>query len=448
MACTVCVEGFNKTNRKRVICPYCPAEICVGCHKRYLMGTVEPAHCMSCNTAWSSEVCFSLLPKSFQHDYSVRRAELCVAQEKNLLPETMIQLQRERLHLTLCNHTRIIEQAGNSLDYRVRELNPVPNTSGQLTFDQLDLIEKNIAAYRESKREYDRLCCPGFVDHIGKAGVEAPVEENTPQVYLPCPYDNCKGFTTRGGTCGLCEKKVCLSCRMPKDADHVCAPEDVASVELLKKDCRPCPKCRAMIHRYDGCPQMFCTVCHAKFDWNTGELLKKIHNPHLTEWLLTHGGREQSEAVCGIMITYSAFPSDAERIVAEYYNHALHVQRYVIPDLRRVIEPVHASLRRKYLQSKLDEKAWVNELRLYNRKVERTQEIIQVLEMFHDVTLRGLASVQNRTATWEDVKVLLRDVTDSMNTKLDAIGKQYNIVVYKHKWVPRRTRHDDFFEFA
>jgi len=440
MSCSVCADTFNKTIRKQITCPYCPEEICVGCHKRYLMDTTEPAHCMSCRTAWSSEVCFTLFPKTFQHEYSVRRAELCVAQEKNLLPETMVQLQRERLHKDMKRCVRNISHSSNSLEYRVTELIPGPNAPGVLTSDRLATIEENIAAYKEHKREYDSLCSPGFVDldeGAGTVGADEP-EERSQTVYLPCPYDGCKGFTTRGGTCGLCEKKVCLSCRMPKGDDHTCSPDDVASVELMRKDCKPCPKCRAMIHRWEGCPQMFCTVCHAKFNWNTGELLKNIHNPHLTEWMLTHGGRGSTEGTaCGVVVTYAAFPQEARKMVEVYYNHAQHLQRYVIPDLRRVTEPVHASLRRKYLQSVIDEKEWINELRLYNRKAERTQEIIQVLEMFHDVVYRGLSSVQEKTAPWEDIKILLKEVTESMNTKLDAIHDQYNIVVYKYKWVPR-----------
>lgn len=442
MSCIICADTFNKSKRKQVTCPYCPAKICLECHKQYLMSTTEPAHCMDCRTAWSSEVCFILLPKSFQHEYSVRRAELCVAQEKNLLPETMLQIQRERIHLDMKRHTHIISTASNTLDSRVSGMIPAPNNPGVVTHDRLALIEKNIAEYKALKQEYDRLTSPGFVDQAGGV-VDVDADDDHKEqfhVYLPCPYDGCKGFTGRGGTCGLCSKKVCLACRMPKNEDHTCSPDDVASVSLLKKDCKPCPKCRVMIHRYEGCPQMFCTQCHAKFSWNTGEILKDIHNPHLTEWLLNHGGRGIPEgAACGVVITYSAFPKEAHHVVDTYYNHAMHIQRYVIPSLRRSIEPIHASLRLKYLLSTIDEAGWVNEIRLYNLKSERTQEIIQVLEMFHDVVLRGLSSVHTKTSSWQDVKILLSEVTASMNSKLDGIHKQYNIVVYKYKWSPREV---------
>lgn len=445
MSCVVCTESFNKTLRKPVTCPYCPAKICMVCHKRYLLDTTEPAHCMSCRTAWSSEVCFNLLPKSFQHEYSVRRAELCVAQEKNLLPETMVQLQRERLHSDMKRHVRKIGLHSNNLVNRVFALTPGPTSVS--TSDLLTAIEENILAYKQLKHDYDGMCIPRFVERSEGVGAGAAdtveTEDIVQTMYLPCPYDGCKGFTTRGGTCGLCSKKVCMSCRMPKGDDHTCSADDVASIELMRKDCKPCPKCRAMIHRWVGCPQMFCTVCHAKFNWNTGELLKNIHNPHLTEWMLTHG--MQGDTDCGIFVSYDAFPEEARRLVGDYYNQAHHIRRFVIPGLRNDIEPVHEPLRRKYLQSVINEKTWVNLMRLYNRKAERTQEIIQVLEMFQDVVLRGLNSVHAKKATWEDIKVLLCEVTKSMNSKLDAIHVQYNIVVYKYKWVPQESR--SLFDF-
>jgi len=48
---------------------------------------------------------------------------------------------------------------------------------------------------------------------------------------------------------------------------------------------RPCPSCRAPIMRTHGCNQMFCTICHTKFDWITGALLtdRGYDNPHHTE---------------------------------------------------------------------------------------------------------------------------------------------------------------------
>ena len=435
--CAVCYNTFNKTLRRRVDCPYCPKKICVACHRKYLLETTEAAHCMDCRTAWPLDVCYAVLPHVFWKEYEVRRAQLGVAQEKNLLPETMLDIQRKQLRRDLKNVSSTMVHVCNRLNTRSGNLVPEPNQPGVLTYDLLEFLAEHTKTYVDTKKEYDALCAPaGFVDaqtseDAPPVDVDAPLE---PEIYLPCPAEGCTGFTNRRGTCGLCNAKVCLRCRMPKGDEHACVQADVDTVELMKKDCKACPKCRAMIYRIEGCPQMFCTVCHCQFHWHTGELLKSIHNPHLTEWMLSHG--TQGNAICDVTLAYSAFPAHTHARVGSYYDRAMHIARYVIPELTRTVEPVHASLRRRFLLKEITEVQWANEIRLYNRREERTRAIIQILEMFHGVVLQSLDEVNRGTTTWGAVEPLLAEVTESMNTKLDELHTRYKIVVYKYKWTP------------
>jgi hypothetical protein len=68
----------------------------------------------------------------------------------------------------------------------------------------------------------------------------------------------------------------------------VCDPALVETVRAIKRDCKPCPKCGAMIHRIAGCNQMFCTApsCNTPFDWSTLKIIDAAlaHNPHLFEY--------------------------------------------------------------------------------------------------------------------------------------------------------------------
>jgi len=437
--CAVCCSTFNKTLRRRVVCPYCPKAICVACHRTYLMQTSETPHCMDCRTAWPLDVCYAILPVVFWKDYEVRRAQLCVAQEKNLLPETMRELQRKQLRRTLRDISSLMVHVCNRLNTRSGNLVPEPNQPGVLTFDLFEFLAKHTKEYVETKKEFDAMCVPeGFVDAPTSEDVPVDLEgPHEPELFLPCPSDACNGYTNRRGTCGLCSAKVCLRCRMPKDDGHVCVQADVDTVELMKKDCKACPKCRAMIYRIEGCPQMFCTACHCQFHWNTGELLKSIHNPHLTEWMLSHGVATDGSAVCDVTLSYDAFPKDAHGRVRAFYDRAMHIARYVIPELTRTVEPVHASLRAKFLLKEISEDEWIKEIRLYLRREERTRAIIQILEMFHGVVLRSLDEVNKATTSWDNVAPLLAEVAGATNTKLDELHTRYKIVVYKYKWTPR-----------
>lgn len=127
-----------------------------------------------------------------------------------------------------------------------------------------------------------------------------------PKILCACPGDTCKGFIlTATGKCAACDVEVCRDCYVklePKTSssrasgskgEHVCRESDLATAKLIQSSCKPCPGCAVLIHRWTGCPMMFCTNCNTAFDWTTLEKLKhnRVHNPHYMEYLQRNGGR-------------------------------------------------------------------------------------------------------------------------------------------------------------
>lgn len=442
--CSVCAEAFNKTKRKQVVCPYCSVCACLACHRTYLLGTVEAMHCMSCRTAWSLNLSHMLFPDAFWKEYYVRRASLTLAQEKVRLPETMNQMRKEYLVKQMFNCSSNIELCGRRMVTGIENMHREEHVHLVIN-NLLQNLKMHIRNYEEHKIEYDQIVYPASrqtnttdnVEGIDNAGGDhGDLSEIDVGMYLPCPYTNCRGFTNHRGRCALCEKMSCLKCRHEKTENHQCKAEDVESVALIKKDCRPCPKCRAYIYRTEGCTQMFCTHCHAQFDWNTGKILTKIHNPHLTEWLQGHGHHQVGEGLgCEPVVHLYAFPERVQWRVRLFYDRALHLSRFEIPRLRAKHADVKEQLRRKYLQSALTESMWVNELRLHLIRVERTQEIVQLLELFHDVTMRILVATASKTMDWfSESEKLLEEMTTDINNKLDILSHRYKIKTLSYRW--------------
>ena len=76
-----------------------------------------------------------------------------------------------------------------------------------------------------------------------------------------------------------------------KCAGHECDEEKKESIKFLKKDTKPCPSCGEMIHKIDGCDQMWCIHCKTGFSWKTGRIENnRIHNPEYYRWMRENRG--------------------------------------------------------------------------------------------------------------------------------------------------------------
>ena len=53
--CGVCCEIFNKTNHKKVTCPFCDLSACKTCCQTYLLSSIEDPHCFKCKNLWNRE---------------------------------------------------------------------------------------------------------------------------------------------------------------------------------------------------------------------------------------------------------------------------------------------------------------------------------------------------------------------------------------------------------
>jgi len=138
------------------------------------------------------------------------------------------------------------------------------------------------------------------------AATEAATKKRT--VYTaPCPRSECAGFLNERHVCGICDARVCERCHSllssatdaalsSTETEHVCKAEDVASVALVRRETKACPRCSARVFKTGGCDQMFCTACNTSFSWRTLDIVTQgIHNPHYFEWLFRTGGRGDEE---------------------------------------------------------------------------------------------------------------------------------------------------------
>jgi hypothetical protein len=226
---------------------------------------------MFCNTQFThSQLLHIGLTKSFiQGEFAKHQQDILFAQEQAMLPAAQAAVA----------HDRIIQ----GIDAQIKDI--------LAQIKQLLAIKADLTRTKFQLQRQD----PTLDMHQAE------------QFIHRCADSNCNGFVSSAWKCATCDKHTCAHCRELKaardDPLHICNPDSVASVALLKHDTKPCPNCKVLVHKTEGCDQMFCTQCKRLWSWNTGRFETRGHNPHYLQWMRdNHAGgmpRDPDDVLCG-----------------------------------------------------------------------------------------------------------------------------------------------------
>lgn len=225
---TECIICFSCT-RTTIKCLHCSSATCTPCVKHYINSLLEKQEIYitcpkpECRKPWNDEFLFDHLPRRYMNkEMKLGREAYYLQRELALLPATqeLAQLTNasENAANRVCEQREIIRNAKSRI-YNI-------GVEQQHIFNNFRRFGQN---NQENKTD------------IGQ------------QFVCACPVNTCEGFIAKSYRCGMCEVKICSSCRRSKDEHHDCNPDDVASVQALKKETKPCPKCAAPIFKIDGC---------------------------------------------------------------------------------------------------------------------------------------------------------------------------------------------------
>ena len=97
---------------------------------------------------------------------------------------------------------------------------------------------------------------------------------------------DCDSVYTQKLFCDNCERTKCEDCNQTFLKDHICDNNDLNSWQLILSDAKQCPKCDTIMHKGEGCDDMWCNNCDTAFDWSTLEIKsfdKRYHSPEFKE---------------------------------------------------------------------------------------------------------------------------------------------------------------------
>ena len=424
-SCPICVNNYSTKIRKKITCPdpQCEFECCVNCVKEYIIVSNNDPKCMKCNKKYNRNFLQETMTKNWLNKkFKDSRKNVLFDREKSLFVNTMPYVNSE---ITARNH----EQENIKIMQEITRLKK-----------QIDNMHLEIELRK---------------DTIYQLRNGMLLEKNT-DFKTKCP--TCEGFVNKNMICNICNIKICKYCQdiISKDEIilkplinqsndssndssenqneeieifeeiendeakcnkkyHICDRNKLESANLIKKECKPCPKCGTPIHKIDGCDQMWDPQCGTAFSWNTGHILTGvIHNPHYFEYMRENGNlpRQPGDIPCGDdpeirdlnlvfcwLPTLWKFNRIKNNISLELLN-SLEKRYYIVNSIRilyhvRHIEIIHnleqymiennQKDRVKFLLKEISEEEYKKNLFNREKQHEKNIEINQVWETFANV---------------------------------------------------------------
>jgi len=477
--CGICMEKItNRGKTKGVICESCNEECCRTCCETYLLDQPIPK-CMfpECSNVWSPRFLDENFTKVFLNkDYRKHQEEICFEKEKGLLPGTQdmvsTRINREKANvlkkqylselriitekyynsLKLENEKFITRRESQGLDvpHGWRTWSLVTNRHSTTWYDKdyTKIYHKNKLDQRKEIIELRTRWLPVLSNHNERSS------QQPRQFIRKCTLDDCKGFFDSNWKCGLCNNNACSACHEIKDDDHVCDQDVVATIKLIVNESKPCPGCKINITKIDGCNQIWCTSCKTAWDWKSGKIQTKIHNPHYFEYLRTLENdepieRNPLEVRCGreidrqfivslghILRKFGYFNDDEYVIsVSEKLRKLIHFEGVDLPKYTRIGDEVdNTELRISYMRNQITEKEFKRRIQLSYRGYNKIKEIRDVLVMFRQMSIEIMYKYRDDLDVLEvgdDITHItlsqLTGLEKYTNECLQTISKTYNI---------------------
>ncbi len=244
-SCSVCLELPENT----IKCPGCKNTdntLCKSCYKNIIKTNITNPCCPFCKSLYTDSFIVKTINKRFLDNITEKRNQIVFDQQYALITNEKI------------NYETIKEMH----DKRVKR----------------DELRDKIAEMENIRAE-----CELLSDEIYNYSLRT----KTPSPIIPLNCPKCDGIVIpESESCAKCHIDVCMKCgkKIPFSTVHRCKQSDINTLKVLRENTKNCPKCATMIYKIDGCDQMFCTVCHTAFSWNTLNIITTtIHNPHYFE---------------------------------------------------------------------------------------------------------------------------------------------------------------------
>lgn len=480
--CDICCDVYNKSTRKSVQCPFCSKNCCLQCAKMYISATAKDPHCMHCKVGWNSNFVRTVFPSTWLNkDYRNLREiilfdmevakmsdtqQFCEAYKHKgeciLKKESYLEVQKD-LKAKSKQITKLYDQCKQNLWF-INDENENENEIERLKKEshglhlQLKNAESELQQVTESIQDLTETISKLNHDIAANTENENQIATEVNNFHIACPKEYCRGFISQNNNkCGLCNIIICKDCHemiSTMEIVHECVPETKASVEILKTDSKPCPKCASYIHKISGCDQMWCTRCKTAFSWNSGIIDDHIvHNPHYFEWMRTRQDEdddnnplercnnnndepfvlENNTFVLVQKIRNKVSNDNQRQLIMNMVRLLIHIDQVEIPHMipvhiRNIPHDPNRDLRIQFMLNELTENEFKSSLQKREKDRLKREETAQIFETFKQVGNDLLWQfIQMDTISLDDFLKYMEDVRVYTNKSLHKLAELYGI---------------------
>jgi hypothetical protein len=477
-SCSICASNYTPILRRKNTCKYCKADTCSKCIERYLLERHEDAHCLHCRVNYNDSTLSEICTKTYiQQVYFKHRQSVLINRERANLPAlqemaadeqyrretnaTIHNIKREISELEKEHHTLSVLYNGLYVEYiaslKLKGVDVIAKKKVDDTYSNMRDVKHKI------NMKWEDINTIQHVQHLRRTTNRDNEESDDKKKFIrKCTRDDCQGFLSTAWKCGICEFYSCSKCFKTKtkkqDDPHECTKDDLETAELIKKDCKNCPKCGVFIMKTEGCDLMWCISCQTPFSWNTGKIVVNgpIHNPHYYEWLRRNGDatpRNPADVPCGGFPNaweLRRFPSRISLGIAskfyDFHRICMEIQDVTTRTYRSHIDNTKTNtINVNFLLGDYNEKRWGQLLAKNERKRKFDTEIQEIFGAFRMVAVELINRFQNYrganngTVTFstaqevidliESIDVEVQNLITIINEALQKLGNYYKYSV-------------------
>ncbi len=421
--CSICAESYNNSNHSKIECKTCNFECCADCIKKYNLidGPIKQFDCMNCKTEFSRSALFDVFGTKFMTTtFKTIRENVLFEIEKGFFGKTQEDLERQIKIDELKDELRAIPDKYKKLHHDAM-MKIISFRSSMNSIPIKDAIDKYVSMIAIMEHlSFQRAEEEDAIMH--KLRKIESADSNISNTYSSvCQNSNCNGLLSlstldkKGNfLCALCKTAVCKTCMMmvERDSNHECDSDILLSIEHISSNSKPCPSCKSIIHKIEGCDQMFCVQCHTSFNWATLKINNgRIHNPHYEEWIGQQGGRlrnaldiqcgrsisdeyEDIISLCKMYIMSGSFyiginNTNCVKIIKNLES-VLHMAVYhanrTIPTLTGNLYSIdtNSNLRMKLLKNEITESQFKTKIQQRDKSCCRNMELCDIFITFRD----------------------------------------------------------------